>query len=236
MIDARSARPSKSRWAWYCASQPRWWLREVDGVTGGKTARSDPSASTTSRTASRIGVAASGHSVPVSLARHIGAGVEHPRRAGDRGPVEAWENEKLAVLRLVDGLGRGLDPGVVGVVAAFRVAGYATQASCWGHLDRPQTRGPWVHLVPRDERYDQFRERVEELLTLVNTRRVARHRHPVTSVIYDPENLEPAIVRVHVAATRRTRDGAPPALRRADLVAARRRMIALAEHLLAGKR
>ena len=40
--------------------------------------------------------------------------------------------ERAAVLRLVDGLGRGPDPGVVDVVTALRLAGYRTQASCWG--------------------------------------------------------------------------------------------------------
>ncbi|MGW3287531.1 hypothetical protein ACWDR3_23145 [Streptomyces sp. NPDC001002] len=47
-----------------------------------------------------------------------------------------WEREKRAVRQLRDGLGKPVDRRVVDVVAALRLTGIHTDASCGGHVDR----------------------------------------------------------------------------------------------------
>jgi hypothetical protein len=47
-----------------------------------------------------------------------------------------WDQEKRAVRRLRDGLGKPVDPAVVETVAILRLLGFTTTSSCGGHADR----------------------------------------------------------------------------------------------------
>lgn len=54
------------------------------------------------------------------------------------------EAEVGNVKRIIDGIGRPVDEGVVLLVATLRSYGFATTASCEGHADRKSA--PWVRI------------------------------------------------------------------------------------------
>ncbi|MGW0495768.1 hypothetical protein ACWD0Z_10165 [Streptomyces sp. NPDC003007] len=47
-----------------------------------------------------------------------------------------WDQEKRAVRRLRDGLGKPVDPAIVETVAILRLLSFTTTGSCGGHADR----------------------------------------------------------------------------------------------------
>lgn len=65
---------------------------------------------------------------------------ENPQKA-------AWQKVYQEVERIVDKLGKPVDPGIKESVVALRVLGLETQASCEGHLDRG-VKGPWIDVGP----------------------------------------------------------------------------------------
>ncbi len=60
---------------------------------------------------------------------------------------DAWRREQQEVDKIVDKLGKPVDPGIKESVVALRVLGLATQASCEGHVDHG-TKAPWVNVGP----------------------------------------------------------------------------------------
>ncbi|MEV8548191.1 hypothetical protein [Streptomyces sp. NPDC051572] len=66
-----------------------------------------------------------------------------------------WEQEKHAVRRLRDGLGRPVDRGVIETVAILRVLGVHTNMSCGGHVDR--LLSPYVTFASPDSNDDRRR-------------------------------------------------------------------------------
>jgi len=60
----------------------------------------------------------------------------------------AWRAGRWEVTRLVDGLGKRIDPKIRRIVVALRVHGFSTSASCQGHPDRALPH-PWVDVSAR---------------------------------------------------------------------------------------
>lgn len=56
---------------------------------------------------------------------------------------EKWAVEKKSVKRLRDGLGKGVDAGIIDAVIGLRLHGFITISSCEGHARRV-TGGPYV--------------------------------------------------------------------------------------------
>jgi hypothetical protein len=78
-----------------------------------------------------------------------------------------WDQEKRAVRRLRDGLGRPVDPGIVETVAILRLLGFTTTGSCGGHADR--LLAPYVDFRSATNADD--RRRLEEAADQVTRRR-----------------------------------------------------------------
>jgi hypothetical protein len=59
--------------------------------------------------------------------------------------VSAWEESRLTVEQITDGLGKGVDPGIKETVVALMVYGFPTTGSCEGHLEWGLPY-PWVEI------------------------------------------------------------------------------------------
>ncbi|MFY9561283.1 MAG: hypothetical protein WAQ52_13705 [Terriglobales bacterium] len=74
---------------------------------------------------------------------------------------EGWAKIREAVDRIVDRLGRHIDPGIKDTVAALRYFEFPTDASCEGHMEG-KGNAPWVHFdfipQPLRHRLDQARK------------------------------------------------------------------------------
>jgi hypothetical protein len=57
---------------------------------------------------------------------------------------ESWRKMLDHVERMVDGLGKRVDPGIKETVAIVNCMELATNGSCEGHLDG-QSKAPWIH-------------------------------------------------------------------------------------------
>lgn len=55
----------------------------------------------------------------------------------------AWDNTRRNVEKIVDKLGRPVDPEIMETVIVMRLLGFNTVASCAGHIERV-TNGPYV--------------------------------------------------------------------------------------------
>ena len=77
--------------------------------------------------------------------------VENP----DRPKREDWQAALQHVERLVDALGKRVDPGIKETVAALNCMGLATDGSCEGHMHN-QSKAPWVDfaLIPESLRLE----------------------------------------------------------------------------------
>lgn len=69
---------------------------------------------------------------------------ENPKEA-------AWRKVEAEVEKIVDKLGKPVDPGIKESVLALRVSGLSTDGSCEGHLNKP-LKAPWIDIgyVPRE--------------------------------------------------------------------------------------
>lgn len=76
--------------------------------------------------------------------------------------LRAWEEALAHFRRVVDGIGRPIDPGILETVVALNLLSISTTASCEGHPDRPQTH-PWIDLGVIDEETRQMTRRSSEL-------------------------------------------------------------------------
>lgn len=83
-------------------------------------------------------------------------------------PEARWGEVQQEVARIVDGLGKEIDPGIRDTVVALKAHDIHTTGSCEGHLDHG-IAGPWVDIESdqdtsslRDEAF-QLRERAEKL-------------------------------------------------------------------------
>lgn len=64
---------------------------------------------------------------------------ENPQKA-------AWQKEYQEVERIVDKLGKPVDPGIRESVVALRVLGISTSGSCEGHLHKQKSKAPWIDI------------------------------------------------------------------------------------------
>jgi hypothetical protein len=123
--------------------------------------------------------------------------------------MDRWDSERAAVLRLADGRGKRVGPGVVDPVTAMRLAGFQTQQSCGGHAHRA-ANGPWGHVRPGDgETLEALRYRVATLLSSARSCRFAEHRCLAAYTVLGHETLQPALRRVQTVATWETSQEAP---------------------------
>lgn len=68
-------------------------------------------------------------------------------RASNAPALETWQAVTEQMRRTLDGLGKGIDPGIFETVVALNVLGIPTVASCEGHLERA-IAAPWVEIEP----------------------------------------------------------------------------------------
>jgi hypothetical protein len=143
-----------------------------------------------------------------------------------------WADELAATSKLVDALGRPLDPGVADTVVAMRLAGFQTHQSCWGHWHRA-VPGPWVHVVAgKGEAFESVDIRVRALLAdFAASRRVAPHRLLDQYTVHHHETGLPFVVRIEGVATAEAHRGERPREKR-ELRAARRTMSALTDFMI----
>jgi len=60
-----------------------------------------------------------------------------------------WREAYRQFEKTADGLGLGIDAGIIDTVVVFNLLGINTRQSCEGHLDRG-TRSPWIDLEAAD--------------------------------------------------------------------------------------
>jgi hypothetical protein len=65
--------------------------------------------------------------------------------------LKEWETWKENTTAIVDGLGRGLDPGILPVIAGLNALGINTLMSCEGHLTPRSHPGPMVEIGAPDK-------------------------------------------------------------------------------------
>lgn len=76
----------------------------------------------------------------------------------------SWQRKAAEVAQLVDGLGKGIDPGILDTVVALQLSGIHTTGSCEGHTHWG-VGAPWVALsAPADEQLRRWEAQRREAL------------------------------------------------------------------------
>lgn len=76
----------------------------------------------------------------------------------------SWERKAAEVAQLVDGLGKGIDPGILDTVVGLQLSGIHTIGSCEGHVHWG-VGAPWVALsAPDDEQLRRWEAQRREAL------------------------------------------------------------------------
>lgn len=107
--------------------------------------------------------------------------------------LKKWERLKKEVLRIVDGLGMGIDAGIRGTVVALRANGFPTCASCEGHVDwgiacpwvdiqAPEPKG-WRRSAKKRDRWFKKNFRLWQKMISLLEEFYAVHRVPYSQMI-----------------------------------------------------